>query len=44
MMVLNIFLRASSISSGDQLMPCFSLCAVNQILICSSGYLVTTVR
>ena len=29
MTVLNIFFRASSISSGDQLMPCFSLWAVN---------------
>lgn len=29
--------KSSATSSGDQLMPCLSLCVVNQTLICSSG-------
>lgn len=39
MVPLNIFFRASSTSSGDQLMPCFKRWVANQILMCSSGCL-----
>lgn len=40
---LNIFFRASSTSSGLQVMPRFSLCAENQALIVVSGILVEAV-
>lgn len=35
----NIVIAMTPTSSGDQLMPCLSLCVVNHTLICSSGCL-----